>query len=172
MGCSLQTEDRTGSMGDRYSYRWVNTQLRKVHDMKDFDYGAYIDKQVDIYRNLNESRKNSSRYVWSVRYKGRVIGHVTEAALIDSDYKVSQPTRHKVIAKQQRAVCAFVRGTLVEPGIPLDGIPSAAPRDPVPTKRVTFNPYTDDSFVLAKDRTPVHQTVVSYFTSTGLFIDD
>ena len=145
---------------------------RKVHNMKDFDYGAYIDKQVDIYRNLNESRKDSSRYVWSVRYKGKVLGHVTEAALIDSDYKVSQPTRLKVIAKQQRAVCAFVRGILVEPGIPLDGIPSAAPRDPIPTKRVTFNPYTDSTFVVARDNTPVNETVFSYFTSKGLFIDD
>jgi hypothetical protein len=68
----------------------------------------------DIYRNLNKARREPKRNVWSLRTKvnGRpkVVGHAENVMLTDVVFKVSESTRQRVIDRQRKSVCAFVRG--------------------------------------------------------------
>ena len=102
--------------------------------MKEFDQADYQGRVVDVYRNLNLAKKDKSVYVWSVRYKGRVIGHTKDITLVDCNFRVSESTRLKIVAQGHRAVCAFVRGTLTMSDIDVVG------------SKVHFDPFTDQNF--------------------------
>ena len=102
--------------------------------MKHFEQEGYQGKQVDVYRNLNLAKRDKSVYVWSVRYKGKVIGHTKDINLVNCNFRVAESTRLKIVDKGHRAVCAFVRGTLSLSDIDVVG------------DKVHFNPFTDKQF--------------------------
>jgi len=102
--------------------------------------------KVEVYYNLH-------RHEFSIRHKGKVIGHRRYVALSDVKFAVQPAGRKRVIETGQKCVHAFVRGTLMDYAqiahLPLD-------------KQVTYNPYKYESFVNKKDETPVFKSGVAY----------
>jgi hypothetical protein len=119
----------------------------------------------DVYRNLNKRKGDPSLFVWSLRVRGKVEGHSKFALLLNPEFKVSESTRQRVITRNRRAVCAFVRGTLAHTH------PHSISRMAPAGKRVriSFNPYTGDTFYRCDTRKPVTAADAVIFTSEGCF---
>lgn len=92
---------------------------------------------VDVYYNL-------ARKCLSVRYRGRVIGHVPAITLRDATFHVSEPGRQRVLENKRKNVHAVVRGEFVKYYAPSELI----------ADRVHYNPYKVATFV-KDDGTPV-----------------
>lgn len=61
---------------------------------------------TDLYRNL-------TRQCWSIRERGRVVGHAPSVTLADAVMVVRPGSRARVLRTGHREVHAWVRGTLV-----------------------------------------------------------
>ena len=134
----------------------------------------------DIYRNLNKARKEPSRHVWSMRTKGRVVGHSEDVIILDAEFKVSESTRQRIIKANKRNVCAFVRGTLFSETAYCELTYPNAYAD-WPTRRggplctlsnrvrVSFNPYKSGSFYVCETGQPVTHADAVVFTVNGAF---
>ena len=121
----------------------------------------------DIYRNLNKARKEPSRHVWSMRTKGRVVGHSEDVIILGAEFKVSESTRQRIIKANKRNVCAFVRGTLCPNGIvrgPLASVVCTGTR-----VRVSFNPYKSGSFYVCETGQQITHADAVVFTVNGAF---
>ncbi|MFG1594167.1 hypothetical protein [Halobacteriovorax sp. CON-3] len=70
-------------------------------------YKELLGKNVKVYRNLNNGR-------WSVSYKGRVVAHLEEIAIIPTKYHVNENGRQRVISKKRKEVHAWINGTVVK----------------------------------------------------------
>ena len=94
--------------------------------------------KTEIYRNLHKK-------CFSVRQRGRVVGHLmddpTEHVLLkDVKFAVQPAGRRKVLRERKKNVHAFVRGDMVSPhSVPYPG------RDEF-TNEVTYNPYHYSTF--------------------------
>lgn len=110
---------------------------------------------VFCYRNLN--RKG---VVWSVKNtkSGLVVDRASEVILMDVTLKVSQAGRARVIKNKRRNVHAGVQGKRVK----------AAPRGL--WRRVTYDPYKNDTFVGWFSKKPVHSAGYAKLTQQGLFV--
>lgn len=65
------------------------------------------DEPVEIYRNLNK------RGVWfSVRQRGKVVGHVQNITLMAVTFVVNQTGRDRCLREGRKNVHAWVRGTV------------------------------------------------------------
>lgn len=93
--------------------------------------------------------------VWSVRERGRVVGHVDTLALADVSFRVSAAGVRRIQERQAREVVAFVRGVPLESGV----IPPGA-------VRVRFCPYRGPSFTL-DDGTPVTAAALVTLAADG-----
>ena len=62
--------------------------------------------QVDVYRNL---RKNT----FSIRHKGKVIGHSNRILMTNCSFIVSQKGRERVLRERRKNVHAIIRGNLL-----------------------------------------------------------
>ena len=120
----------------------------------------------DIYRNLNKARREPKRNVWSLRTKvdGRpkVVGHSTDAVLLDVVFKVSESTRQRILTNQRKSVCAFVRGTLSNTAT----LRAIGERNGI---RVSFNPYASGSFYVCETGQPITRADAVIFTVNGAF---
>ena len=134
----------------------------------------------DIYRNLNKRKGNPSLFVWSIRAangpnRGKVEGHAETVILRDPEFKVAESTRQRVITRNRRAVCAYIRGTVEIPArMPDNPLYYGATGAAIPClagKRVliSFNPYTGDTFYRCDTRKPVTAADAVIFTSEGCF---
>lgn len=95
-------------------------------------------ERVEIYWNLN-------RNCYSVRSGGRVIGYTDKFTLTDATFSSQKAGRNRVRRTGRKNVHAFIRGTWSDFTLPAS------------LTRVTYNPYTDESFVIADNaRTPIH----------------
>ena len=97
--------------------------------------------KTEIYRNLHKK-------CFSVRQRGRVVGHLmddpTEHVLLkDVKFAVQPAGRRKVLREKRKNVHAFVRGDMVSP-LSYDDTHfwTKAPFD----KEVTYNPYKGNTF--------------------------
>lgn len=88
--------------------------------------------KVDVYWNLH-------RKCWSIRHKGKVIGHSQAVVLGDATFHVSKAGRQRVLRERRKNIHAFVRGTLLAQGLTACGLPGAV--------AIAYNPYRFDSFV-------------------------
>jgi hypothetical protein len=93
--------------------------------------------RVEVYRNLRTGR-------WSVRalegpHRGLVIAHKSDFILEACSYAVQPAGRDKVRRTGRKNVHAFIRGRVPESVVMMFG------REP---RRVTYNPYEHDGFVL------------------------
>lgn len=120
----------------------------------------------DVYRNLNKARKEPAKHVWSIRTKGLVVDHSTDVVLTDVTFKVSESTRQRVIDRQRKSVCAFVRGTLVE-RLPVDLFEACD--HGASSVRVSFNPYASGSFYVCETGQPITHADAVVFTVNGAF---
>ena len=125
----------------------------------------------DIYRNLNKARRDPTRNVWSLRTKvdGRpkVVGHSTDAMLVNVVFKVAESTRQRVIANKRKSVCAFVRGTFCPNG--MNDWRVCAPLTAGDRVRVSFNPYTSDRFYICATGQPITRADAVIFTVNGAY---
>ena len=67
---------------------------------------------TDVYRN-------HTRQCWSIRERGRVVGHAPSVTLADAVMVVRPGSRARVLRTGHREVHAWIRGTLVlDAGVP------------------------------------------------------
>ncbi|MGW9821907.1 hypothetical protein ACUXK4_004496 [Methylorubrum extorquens] len=103
---------------------------------------------VEAYRNL-------TRRSWSVRARGRVVGHVETLTLAAAEFRVSAAGVRRVQARQTREVVALVRG-----------IPTESSAIPTGAVRVRFCPYRGPAFTLT-DGTPVSAAALVHLAADG-----
>jgi len=117
----------------------VNNSLGKDNIIVPFE-GRTVNPKwvVHVYRNLNKPGK-----VYSVRQRGRVVGHTDQLMLRKCEFIVSKAGQKRLREKQQRNVHAWVRGYIATEG----GMgTTAADLRTLPAK-ITYDPYTDAGFV-------------------------
>ncbi|KQU21807.1 hypothetical protein ASG63_22820 [Methylobacterium sp. Leaf94] len=102
----------------------------------------------DVYRNLNTA-------CWSIRERGRVVGHAVALTLRDVRFVVSAAGCARIRARRQREVVACARGVLVESA----AVPAGA-------QRVRFDPYLASAFTLP-DGSPIAAAALVVFLADG-----
>jgi hypothetical protein len=102
---------------------------------------------VHVYRNLN-------RACWSIRLRGKVIGHVGSLTLQDVTLIIQKAGQTRVRVTGQKNVHAYARGTLSKTNAATTAI------------RARYDPRTRDTFEL-EDGTPIHQCVLAVFDLQG-----
>ena len=106
------------------------------------------DTWLQVYRNLN-------RDCWSVRLRGRVIGHLDALALRDVTLVIQPAGQARVRASGQKNVHAYARG-IIEPQA----------RSCSGTTRARYDPKTRDTFEL-EDGTPIFRCGLAVFDQHG-----
>lgn len=97
-----------------------------------------------VYWNLHKN-------IFSVKYKGRVIYHLSHFAGLGCEFKVSEKGRKRVIREQVKNVHAYaICESLTIRELSL-----------VSYKIVTYNPYTDESFMA--EGQPIFESPVVVF---------
>ena len=71
--------------------------------LRKLDESAVYHKRVEVYRNLHNDKL-------SVRYGGKVVGHVDSIWLRDATFAVQPAGRDRVRREKKKNVHAFVRG--------------------------------------------------------------
>lgn len=103
---------------------------------------------TDVYRNL-------TRRCWSIRERGRVVGHLQTVTLAGAVMVVRPGSRARVIRTGNREVHAWVRGTLV-----LDaGVPAGA-------RRLHYRPFEAGHFTDVCGM-PIEAAAWVYFDQDG-----
>lgn len=97
---------------------------------------------VRVYRNLH---KKCLSVQAKVNGRWKVIKHVNSIYLEDVTFKVSQAGRQRVLRENKKNVHAFVIGWYSE--LYNDAV-TAVPPSLFNVKRVCYNPYKHDSFVI------------------------
>lgn len=102
----------------------------------------------DVYRHL-------SRRAWSIRERGRVVGHASTLCLQDVRFVVSAAGVARIRRRSQREVVAHARGVLAESVAVPDG-----------ALRVRFCPYRAPAFTLP-DGSPIAAAALVVFLADG-----
>jgi hypothetical protein len=105
---------------------------------------------TDVYRCL--TRKAAP---WSIRERGRVVGHRDSLAVRDVAFHVSAAGVARIRARRQREVVAFARGVIAESV----GVPNGA-------LRIRFDPYRAPAFLLP-DGSPIAAAALVLFLADG-----
>ena len=112
--------------------------------------------KVFVYRNLHKSCLS----VRSVK-TGRVIAHVDSIVLENCNFKVSKSGRARVLREKRKNVHAGVEGTWVQ---------GAKVPDTSQLKRVIYDPYKFESFVLESNHNPVFVSDRAFVTIEGAYV--
>ena len=118
--------------------------------------------EVQVYRNLHKTTKEGQA-VYSIRnYKGLVEDHVTEIALIDPKFRVSEKGNRRVRQEGRKNVHAYIQGKRMG-GTAGQGVPTG-------WQQVTYNPYKHEHFVLARDESvDVLGAIMVHIDQTGVW---
>lgn len=95
--------------------------------------------RVEVYYNILKG-------CLSVKWHGRVIGHVEAVTLRNATFHVSEAGRQRVLRTKRKNVHAVVRGELVKYWAPTELV----------SDRVRYNPYNNATFVM-DDGSPIHR---------------
>ena len=68
------------------------------------------DRPVEVYRNINASKRAKGGVVYSIRQGGKVVAHAELVKLRDAEFIVHEAGRQRVLATGRKNVHAFVRG--------------------------------------------------------------
>lgn len=98
-----------------------------------------IGEVVEVYVNLNQTKKGDEHATFSVRHKGKVYAHAKNVELIDVEFKIQEGGRARAVAQGKRNVHAFVKGILVDVQ---DEPVKAEPRG----EAVSYNPFNGRPF--------------------------
>jgi hypothetical protein len=101
---------------------------------------------VQVYKNLR-------RGDWSIRAKGKVIGHASACVLANVTFHVSEAGRQRVIRNHCREVHAWGIGELI------DGPAPQGERVPI-----TYRPFEGGSFVRRDNGLPITVAAFVHFT--------
>ena len=99
--------------------------------------------KVDVYWNLH-------RLCWSIRRRGKVVHHCSDALLERVAFVVQPAGREKVRREKRKTVHAFARGDLMSFWPPPKCFEFATG-----VHGVTYNPYVDEAFVTGAAKFPV-----------------
>jgi hypothetical protein len=102
---------------------------------------------MHVYRNLN-------RACWSIRLRGKVIGHVGSLTLQNVTLIIQKAGQTRVRVTGQKNVHAYARGKLSKANAATTAI------------RARYDPRTRDTFEL-EDGTPVHGCALATFDLHG-----
>jgi hypothetical protein len=108
---------------------------------------------VEVYRNLNAKGPG---YTYSIRQKGKVIAHLQTVTLRDCTFVVQLGGRDRVRREKRKNVHAYIKGYLCDTG-------SAS-------VRLTYDPYTHDTFVTKQGGAPVRSAAVVVCTPEGVYV--
>lgn len=123
-----------------------------------------IKKRVryEVYKNLHNGK-------WSIRdaESKLVVGHAKALELVEAEFKVSEAGRQRVLRERKKNVHAYIRGIVVnvQHFVPLkdrvlhDNVCLAPAIRGREWLRVTYNPYTMDSFQLRRDDADVGEPI-------------
>jgi hypothetical protein len=106
------------------------------------------DVPVDLYLNLHKRADDGTPW-YSVRQRGRVIGHCDGLHLSDVEFVVNAKGRDRVRIERRKNVHAWLRGYI-------EFAPPA--REIFDHRAVTYNPYHDDTF--KADGEPIHRAAI------------
>lgn len=111
---------------------------------------------VEVYRNLHNG-------LWSVRQKGRIVGHVERVLIYQPRFVVQESGRQRVLASGKKNVHAFVRGQY----------------SPLPAKymdktlkhheRASYDPYKRDRFFMVDNGKPIEGAEEAVLIHSGLW---
>ena len=104
-----------------------------------------IGKRVEVYWNLHKK-------IWSVRHKGKVLGHNELVIIGNPEFAVQPAGRERVLREKRKNVHAFVRGELLPSPVCVSH-PLFLPAGWV---EVTYNPYKYSTFVEKTTKKPIH----------------
>jgi hypothetical protein len=82
---------------------------------------------------------NSHKKLFSVRYKGKVIGHHYMLALVNLKFKVNEQGRQRVLREHRKNVHAGVEAQIVKE--------YEKPKPGEPIRLVRYNPYRGPNFI-------------------------
>lgn len=106
-----------------------------------------------VYRNIR-------RKIWSLRKRGKVVGHARGVTLLGCTFKVSESGRQRVLLTQQKNVHAGVSARVMHTEVPVSWPwPDAV--------EVTYNPYKHATFVRRDTGEPVFSAQVVVLDSDG-----
>jgi hypothetical protein len=108
---------------------------------------------VEVYRNLNAKGPG---YTYSVRQKGKVIAHLQSVTLRDCTLVVQPGGRDRVRREKRKNVHAYIKGYLCDTG-------SAS-------VRLTYDPYSHDTFVTKAEGAPVRAAAIAVCTPEGVYV--
>ena len=102
--------------------------------------------RVDVYKNLRKKK-------FSIRHKGKVIGHSNRILLVNCEFIVSKKGRERVLREKRKNVHAVIRGTVLSYDENSFLIP--CPRITEVLTQVSYNPYKGESFYQVIDGLPI-----------------
>ena len=113
--------------------------------LRTLDESTVYHKRVEVYRNLHNDKL-------SVRYKGKVVGHVDCIWLRNATFAVQPAGRDRVRREKKKNVHAFVRGKYIASdhltqNLKVTGASAIRPNPTDYHHRVVYNPYDYDAFV-------------------------
>ena len=96
----------------------------------------------DVYFNLTKK-------LYSIKHKGKVIGHAKSVSMRDVQFRVLAGGRNRVLRDKQKNVHAYARGEVLSCNgetINIDGPEIDINHAKTNGKRVTYCPYRSDKF--------------------------
>lgn len=114
--------------------------------------------KVFVYKNLH--KKCFSVKALEGENKGKVIAHVTEIALTDCVFKVSQAGRRRVLRKKQKNVHAGVQGNW-------NILNNKKITESV---QVTYNPYITETFIEKETKSVISFASNVFISNDGVFV--
>jgi len=94
-----------------------------------------------MYRNLNSQ-------CWSVKHRGKLIGHHDSIVLKNCEFRVSEKGRQRVLKEKVKNVHAYIAAQTHEQ---LD-----EKYENLETVEITYNPYKYSTFVVKETGEPIH----------------
>ena len=118
--------------------------------------------EVQIYKNLHKTSKQGET-VYSVRNDKNIVeDHSTEVTLIDPKFRVGKKGRERVRREKRKNVHAYVQGKRMK------GEHGHKGKN---WKRVTYNPYKHENFVLDNDHSAiVTGAIMAHIDSSGVWV--
>jgi hypothetical protein len=117
-------------------------------------WAGFKKQALQVYRNVNKGR---DQYTYSMKDKGKVVGHTQDLLLQDVSFRVSQKGKDRVRSEKRKNVHAYVKGE-----------PISKKMKGKKFTRITYDPYKHDSFV-TQDGLKVTRAKFLKLTPKGIF---
>jgi len=126
--------------------------------------------KIDAYVNLHKTRA-AKHLVYSIRHRGRVIGHTSQLAIKGPTFVVGKAGRERVRRERKKNVHAFVRGEIDEVSFYMNqalGKEQVIVVTPLTPVFVSYNPYKNETFVRRDTGEPITSAKHAVLAGSGL----